>query len=102
MVAGYVDFSAILQAELLGIFHGLRLAGDEGVSRLFCFSDSAEDLALLREPPSRFHFHEAIKEMADREWELISSQSKAWAVVRWGRFRRRGDVSKPCSCWAFF
>jgi ribonuclease HI len=71
---GNIGLSSILQAELLAIYHGLRVAWDQGHRHLVCYSDSTLALQLISTEVNSWHLFAPIinniKELMARDWNL--------------------------------
>lgn len=46
---GHVGHTSILQAELLGLLHGLQTCLDKGFRRIICHSDSLQAVQLVQD-----------------------------------------------------
>jgi len=72
--AGNIGFSNILHAELLSVYHGLRMAWEFGILELWCYSDSKTAIKLISEPVNTWHHCAAIiyniKELLSRDWHV--------------------------------
>lgn len=62
----------MLKAELLGIFHGMRITWDRGYRNLTCFTDSLNAKILIQEQDINFHRYAAIiqdiRELMNLPW----------------------------------
>lgn len=71
---GFREESNILYLELLGIFHGLRLAWDHGARIVECQSDSLDAVSLVHATPSPRHIYASliwdIKDLLGRDWRV--------------------------------
>lgn len=71
---GFGGSKSVLTMELLAIFHGLKVAWNEGFRRVLCLSDSLLAVSLIMDRPSRFHecavIIASINELLRREWEV--------------------------------
>jgi len=69
-----IGFSNILHAELLTIYHGLRMAWEFGILELWCYSDSKTVIKLIFEPVNTWHHYATIiyniKELFARDWHV--------------------------------
>lgn len=70
---GAAGHTTILQAELLGLLHGLQCCWERGFRRVVCYSDSLQVIQLVQEGVQpRHHFSNevhAIRGLIAREWE---------------------------------
>ncbi|GAU39885.1 hypothetical protein TSUD_69330 [Trifolium subterraneum] len=58
--SGYLGVTNITLAELMAVYHGLKIAREAGYNRLFCYSDSKTVLDLLSKERNSFHCYAAI------------------------------------------
>ncbi|GAU47984.1 hypothetical protein TSUD_272290 [Trifolium subterraneum] len=58
--SGYLGVTNITLAELMTVYHGLKIAREAGYNRLFCYSDSKTVLDLLSKERNSFHCYAAI------------------------------------------
>jgi ribonuclease HI len=72
--AGNIDFSNILHAELLAVYHGLSLAWELVIKDLWCYSDSKTVIKLLSDHVNGWHCYPAIiyniKDFLARDWRV--------------------------------
>jgi hypothetical protein len=54
---GNIDFSNILHAELLAIYHGLCMAWEFDILELWCYYDSKTAMKLISEPVNYWHHY---------------------------------------------
>ncbi|XP_057440722.1 uncharacterized protein LOC130732747 [Lotus japonicus] len=71
---GYLDECCILHLELLGMFHGLSLAWEQGYRIVECQSDSQDAVTLVKSTPSSCHRYAALV------WDIKDLQSRDWIV----------------------
>jgi len=71
---GNIGISSILQAELLAIYHGLRVAWDQGYQHLICYSDSTLAIQLVNTEVNPWHLFAPIisniKDLMARDWNF--------------------------------
>lgn len=76
---GNIGFSSILQAELLALYHGLRVAWDQGHRHLVCYSDSTLAIQLVNTTVNPWHLFAPIisniKDLMARDWHLQLSHT---------------------------
>ncbi|KAK2439291.1 hypothetical protein QL285_023974 [Trifolium repens] len=69
-----IDFSNILHAELLTVYHGLSLAWELDIKDLWCHSDSKTVIKLLSDHVNDCHCYAAIiyniKDLLARDWRV--------------------------------
>ncbi|GAU33259.1 hypothetical protein TSUD_333820 [Trifolium subterraneum] len=83
--SGYLGVTNITLAELMAVYHGLKIAREAGYNRLFCYSDSKTVLDLLSKERNSFHCYAAIianiQDLLVLEWDVSLKHS-----VREGNF----------------
>jgi hypothetical protein len=66
--------SNILHAELLALFHGLRLAWELNIKDLLCYLAYGTAITLLTKPVDEWHHYTAIllniKDILARDWRV--------------------------------
>lgn len=71
---GSVGISNILHAELMALYHGVKLCWDVGFRKVFCFSDSSLVIQLVQQGVSEFHHYNSvvsrIKAYVNQDWEF--------------------------------
>lgn len=71
---GSVGWSDILHAEVMAIFHGLRMCWEVGIRKLVCCSDSMLAVSLIQQGVSPLHRHAnelaIIHDLLRRDWEI--------------------------------
>jgi ribonuclease HI len=72
--AGTVGISTILHVELLAIYHGLKVAWDQGYRNIICYSDSTLSIQLVEGEVSPWHHYASIlaniKALVKRNWSI--------------------------------
>lgn len=58
--SGFIGHSEVLKVELLGIYHGLRLAWERDFKEILCYTDSLCALKLIKEQHEEFHRYATI------------------------------------------
>lgn len=71
----YIGFSNNLHVELLGLFHGPKLAWDKGFRVVKCYSDSTHAIQLVSSKVDKWHIYAAviknISELITRSWTVV-------------------------------
>jgi ribonuclease HI len=71
---GNIGVSNIMLAELLALYHGLRLAWELNIKDLLCYSNYGTAITLLTEPVDEWHHYAAIllniKDILARDWRV--------------------------------
>jgi ribonuclease HI len=69
-----VGISTILHVELLAIYHGLKVAWDQGYRNIICYSDSTLSIQLVEGEVSPWHHYASIlaniKALVKRNWSI--------------------------------
>jgi ribonuclease HI len=72
--SGYLGIANNTFAELMALYHGLKIAREAGNNRLFCYSDSKTVLDLLSTDMNSFHCYAAtianIQDLLKLEWDV--------------------------------
>lgn len=73
--SGFCGYTTNINAELLAIYHGLRVAWDMGFRLVICESDSQVAISLVTTEVDQFHPHanliNSIKRLTTRDWTLV-------------------------------
>ncbi|CAJ2632849.1 unnamed protein product [Trifolium pratense] len=78
--AGTVGISTILHVELLAIYHGLKVAWDQGYRNIVCYSDSTLSIQLIGRDVNSWHHYASIltniRDLVKRNWSIDFKHTK--------------------------